>query len=282
MFVSILQLMGLAFGKSIQSRPGPDPQSGASDKPSKIDNKGTNRREGDRVAPDQRQPASAYTESGLDSSSRRQEVKTHTAKPATPAKAQASADSTPKAAKPVAKTPVKTVASTSKPVKLTSSVKAEPTHGKVAKPVLEPASRSAAVGATRKSTAKTVKADPHPAARPTVADLPAKTSARAKSPETQTVKTSAPAPTVAKRPAPAPSTQGHAVAPASPASRPAAPVPTPAKAGRPSRLSQITVPSMAQAVASTAAKASYTNTMSTPELTPPTYTPVKKDPKLAQ
>ena len=38
---------------------------------------------------------------------------------------------------------------------------------------------------------------------------------------------------------------------------------------------------MAQAVASTAAKASYTNTMSTPELTPPTYTPVKKDPKLA-
>ena len=56
----------------------------------------------------------------------------------------------------------------------------------------------------------------------------------------------------------------------------------PAKAGRPSsRLAQLTVPSMAQTVASTAAKASYTNTMSAPALMPPTYTPVKKDPKLA-
>jgi DnaK suppressor protein len=38
---------------------------------------------------------------------------------------------------------------------------------------------------------------------------------------------------------------------------------------------------MAQAVASTAAKASYTNTMSPPVLTHPSFTPVKKDPKLA-
>jgi len=38
---------------------------------------------------------------------------------------------------------------------------------------------------------------------------------------------------------------------------------------------------MAQAVASTAAKASYTNTMSSPVLTHPPFTPVKKDPKLA-
>ena len=38
---------------------------------------------------------------------------------------------------------------------------------------------------------------------------------------------------------------------------------------------------MAQSVASTAAKASYSNTMSAPVLTPPTYIPAKKDLKLA-
>jgi DnaK suppressor protein len=44
---------------------------------------------------------------------------------------------------------------------------------------------------------------------------------------------------------------------------------------------QITVPSMAQSVASTAAKASYIQTPSPPVLTPPPSLPVKKDPKLA-
>jgi DnaK suppressor protein len=46
-------------------------------------------------------------------------------------------------------------------------------------------------------------------------------------------------------------------------------------------LVQITVPSMAQSVASTAAKASYIQTPSPPVLTPPPSLPVKKDPKLA-
>ncbi len=56
----------------------------------------------------------------------------------------------------------------------------------------------------------------------------------------------------------------------------------PARATKPSaRLAQITVPSMAQSVASTAAKASYTQTMSDSVLTPPPLVAVKKDPKLA-
>ena len=55
----------------------------------------------------------------------------------------------------------------------------------------------------------------------------------------------------------------------------------PAKAGRPSsRLAQLTVPSMAQAVASTAAKASYTQTMPSPVIVPVLPASVKKDPKL--
>ncbi len=56
----------------------------------------------------------------------------------------------------------------------------------------------------------------------------------------------------------------------------------PARAGRPSsRLAQLTVPSMAQSVASTAAKASFTQTTSVPFIVPPLASSVKKDPKLA-
>ncbi len=56
----------------------------------------------------------------------------------------------------------------------------------------------------------------------------------------------------------------------------------PVRSTRPSsRLAQLTVPSMAQAVASTAAKASYQHTMPTTAQVHPTYTAAKKDPKLA-
>jgi len=55
----------------------------------------------------------------------------------------------------------------------------------------------------------------------------------------------------------------------------------PAKTGRPTKLSQLTVPSLEQSVSSPTAKASYTNTMPTPVSNPSTFTPVKKDPTLA-
>ncbi len=55
----------------------------------------------------------------------------------------------------------------------------------------------------------------------------------------------------------------------------------PARAGRPSsRLAQLTVPSMAQSVASTAAKASFTQSASSPIIAPPLASAIKKDPKL--
>jgi len=77
--------------------------------------------------------------------------------------------------------------------------------------------------------------------------------------------------------------------PAAPAVAVPVPAPAPsvagiARASRPStRLAQITVPSMAQTVASTAAKASYAPTMTATVSTPPSpvFAPVKKDPKLA-
>lgn len=62
---------------------------------------------------------------------------------------------------------------------------------------------------------------------------------------------------------------------------PVAAAPVPARAGRPSsRLAQLTVPSMAQSVASTAAKASFTPITSSPLIVPPLASAIKKDPKL--
>ncbi len=56
----------------------------------------------------------------------------------------------------------------------------------------------------------------------------------------------------------------------------------PVRAGRPSsRLAQLTVPSMAQSVASTAAKSSFSQAPSAALLVPPLASAVKKDPKLA-
>ena len=67
-----------------------------------------------------------------------------------------------------------------------------------------------------------------------------------------------------------------------PAPAPAVSPSTPARAGRPSsRLAQLTVPSMAQSVASTAAKASFMQTTELPLIVPPLASSVKKDPKLA-
>jgi len=77
-----------------------------------------------------------------------------------------------------------------------------------------------------------------------------------------------------KAPVPAPAKAPAAAATPTPAE---APVRT-SKAA--SRLAQLTVPSMAQTVASTAVKASYTPTMSQSLIAPPLPSSVKRDPKL--
>ena len=73
-----------------------------------------------------------------------------------------------------------------------------------------------------------------------------------------------------------------AVAPSVPVQANAMAQPVAQRAGRPSsRLASLTVPSMAQSVASTAAKASYSQLSSAPLIVPPLPTAAKKDPKLA-
>lgn len=91
---------------------------------------------------------------------------------------------------------------------------------------------------------------------------------------------SAAAPAAGKAPAKAPAKTVASPAAAPPTLQAGSQVPV--RSTRPSsRLAQLTVPSMAQSVASTAAKASYLQTM--PQAAPvhPTFVAIKKDPKLA-
>ena len=116
------------------------------------------------------------------------------------------------------------------------------TAGKEAAPA-EPKASVTKPGLAKPETAKSVKPASHPAVPSASVTTPMKKTAAA--------------------PTPAPA--------------PVAPAP---RVGRVSRLSQLTVPSMAQSVASTAAKSSFTQVAST-ALVPPPHVALKKDPKLA-
>ena len=231
MIVSILQLMGLARSKPIQSRPEPEAATALADKPSKPLNKGIKRQKSQSSSEQQQQPSVRVPAvTGRDSSSRRQQVNAKNAKPVAKAKTPAPAPTAVKAVKKAA--------------------------GVAAKPV---AAKTAATPVAPKAVAKTAVAKAAAAKPLAVKSAPIK-AAPAKA-------------AVAKAPAVAKT----AAAPTRPGRVPA----SAGRAGRPSRLSQITVPSMAQSVASTAAKSSYGNAVSAPVMAPPLFVPARKDPKLA-
>ena len=152
------------------------------------------------------------------------------------------------------------------------------------KAAAKPAPKAAVTQAAGKATSKTVA---KPAAKTAT---PAAAKPEAKAPAKAPVKTAAKAPvntTVkapAKAPAPVASKTASKAVSAAPAAAPVVPADqqVPVRATRPSsRLAQLTVPSMAQAVASTAAKASYLQTMPTTVQAQPTFAAAKKDPQLA-
>jgi len=190
------------------------------------------------------------------------------AKPAVKAKPAAKA-------KPVAKSAAKKPAAGKLPAR--SATKAAPARKASAKP--------AAKTPARKIPAKTAK----PVAKKAVPVPKSKPAPKAAA----TKHKAAPAKAAPAKAAPAKASPAKAAAKSKPAGpalpramppRPDAATLTaePARATKPSaRLAQITVPSMAQSVASTAAKASYIQTMSPSVLTPPPLVAVKKDPKLA-
>ncbi len=177
-----------------------------------------------------------------------------------------------KTTKPVAKAPVKA------PAKVAAKAAAKPVVQAAKKAVIPPAKKVAAAAAAKKATTGAqvaAKAAAKPAAKPVAKPVSKPPVAPAAKPAAAKV-----APKAAPKPAPKP-----------PAAAKPAPVPPPApimhvtgivKAVRPSsRLVQITVPSMAQSVASNAAKSSFLPTEARDELHPLVPHAIKKDPKLA-
>lgn len=213
-----------------------------------------------------------------------------------------------KATKAIAKAPAK-VAAPSKKVSAKSPVKAKTAAGTSkavpakAKAAAAPSKPGSAAGKAKSAVSK-AKAAPAPAKAvskaktPTSKAVPAKKTVTAKKPGAPTAAVSQAKSAPAKAPAKAkpqavakpsqaqqqPEAKTPPVAVAQPAPVPAAaPAPSdlPLRSSRPSaRLAQITVPSMPQAVASTAAKASFLPSMPTTVLPVPAAT-IKKDPKLA-
>jgi len=163
-------------------------------------------------------------------------------KKAAPVKAAAKAGAALPKSKPVGKLAPKLHKSASAKT-LKPVVKAKPKAGKAS---AVKAAKPAAKVKTKDSVNKTI-------------DKPAKTQV------VQAKQTAAPTPAKAAPVAPLAANSG-----------------VPARAGRPSsRLAQLTVPSMAQSVASTAAKASFTQTLASPLIVPPLASAIKKDPRLA-
>ena len=248
-----------------------------------------------------KKPLKTSSKTAVKKTSMQAKVKTKAkAKPAAPEKKQGK--SAP--AKAVKTTVSKTVAKAKLVEKKTAS---KPASKPVAKPVTKAATKPASKPVSKapakpvskaKPAAKPVaKSAPKPVAKATVkvaAKVAVKVAAKAAPKAT---------PKAAAKPAtkPAALVKAEKVAKPAKAEKPAKPAKAeksapvdapvvapvvsgdvPARAVRPSaRLAQITVPSMAQSVASTAAKASYLQNMPTQALTPPPFVAVKKDAKLA-
>ena len=160
--------------------------------------------------------------------------------------------------KPVSKAPAKPV-SKAKPA-------AKPVAKSAPKPVAKAPVKVAAKVAVKVAAKAAPKATPKAAAKPAA---PVKAEKVAK-------------PAKAEKPAKVAKAEKSAPVASSLVVAPVVSGDVPARAVRPSaRLAQITVPSMAQSVASTAAKASYLQNMPTQALTPPPFVAVKKDAKLA-
>ena len=170
------------------------------------------------------------------------------------------------AAKPVAKAVTKPVSKV--PAKPVSKAKpaAKPVAKSAPKPVAKAPVKVAAKVAVKVAAKAAPKATPKAAAKPAA---PVKAEKVAK-------------PAKAEKPAKVAKAEKSAPVAPSVVVAPVVSGDVPARAVRPSaRLAQITVPSMAQSVASTAAKASYLQNMPTQALTPPPFVAVKKDAKLA-
>ena len=255
MIVSILQLARVSSGRpSLESR-GEGPSEGGRER----GNQGITRIHEGEPPPQKSRPADP-AQAHASAVARRQDLKPKTKAAAKHPKVAAKAK--PGAAKKMVKAPAKPVAkakpAAKAPVKKTTKPAAK------SKPSVKPAAK------TRKTAVKPAAKKPLTVKTPKAPAKAALVKAKA-APAGKTVSKSSP---VSKAPAP--------VRPDAPRPMPMVQAGAPARAAKPSaRLAQITVPSMAQSVASTAAKSSYTHTMPPTVLPAPPMVAVKKDPKLA-
>jgi DnaK suppressor protein len=189
-------------------------------------------------------------------------------------------------AKPVAKAASKPVTKPVSKAPAKPMSKAKPAAKPVAKSAPKPVAKAPVKVAAKVAVKVAAKAAPK-AAPKAAAKLAAKPSP--KTPAKSIAKPAAPVkaekvakPAKAEKPAKVAKAEKSAPVAPSVVVAPVVSGDVPARAVRPSaRLAQITVPSMAQSVASTAAKASYLQNMPTQALTPPPFVAVKKDAKLA-
>jgi DnaK suppressor protein len=259
MIVSILQLMGFPMVKPVHSRAEEAPHN----KPSKVSVEAHGVVEDKRASSTRRDQVNA--KSGKDPKSKAASAKAKKdtkplAKPEKDAKVAKQAS-----ARPVLEKPAKSSVKSSKPV-------AKAAEKSMTKPVAKAASK--AVAASKPTTKVVEKSVSKPAAKATgkaakalAPVAPSKPAVASKSAaKSASLEKVAVPMTVVNKPVPVP----------------AAPAAVAQKTGRPSsRLAQLTVPSMAQTVASTAAKASYSQSIPSPLIVPALPSSIKKDPKLA-
>ncbi len=249
MFVSLLQLFGFAAGKPVHSR--------ADEKPP-------------AQAPVVRDALPAGQLKTQVKPVRRQEVKTQ------PGQTEAA---TPKS-KPAAKAATKAVVEAAVP----ASPKAQPKPPVAVKVPAKAAKTAPVAKAKPLAAAPVAQTAPVKSVKPTAQDK-VKDSVKTTTDKVGKAEVAAAKPKVSRVLAAGTLSKAAAATPAKPvAPEPAPPSATgvPVRAGRPSsRLAQLTVPSMAQSVASTAAKASYAQIVSAPPIVPPLASSIKKDPKLA-
>ena len=282
MLVALLQMMGIPMGKPVHSRAegaGSLPASRAGEPDTRIpDHRVSVRRQevkATKASPSKASAGSAASAKPAQTAKPAAKPAAVPAKakaaPAAPAKAPAAAATATAAKKPA---PSKKIATPAAPAKKAPApAKTTPTAAPTAKKsvaVKAPAEKAA----TAKPSAKTtVAAKPTAPKKPAAAPVVAKTLSK---------ETKAKTPAVVVEPKVKPPVNAIAPKPAAPVSVPGVVSSVPTKSGRPSsRLAQLTVPSMAQSVASTAAKASFNPSSHAPFATPVIPAIVKKDSKLA-
>jgi DnaK suppressor protein len=256
MFASFLQILGFSSAKPVHSRadeetlPVTTPVVSKAGKVIKVE-------------------AAAPAQPVQEKPARRSPVKAQAVKSKASTKPAAVVAKPVKASKPDAV--VKVAASKPKVTKPVASVVSKPVAKVVAKAIPKADIKPATKLAAKSAPAPKAAAKPSPAPVPKPVLSPPKKKTEAVTIQTPVVPTTAAAPAPVKPVAKSTGPEFQMTASG-----------VPVRTGRPSsRLAQLTVPSMAQSVASTAAKSSFTQMMAPQPIVPPLASATKRDPKLA-